>query len=76
VFPTSDKTKPAFILELKKTDTRQALDETHREKMLNDALAQIQTKAYHTDLTAKGYQQIIELAILGSGKQVWVKQAR
>ncbi|MGL6105239.1 AAA family ATPase [Romboutsia sp.] len=66
-----DNTKPGVIFEFKRYDEE---DEESIAEMLDIALNQIEDKKYDTTLKSRGIDNIIKLAIVFNGKEVYIKQ--
>jgi len=65
IFHKSDKSKPAIIMELKVKQKNKRI-----EKILKDAMKQIEKKKYDVELRSQGYNKIIKMVIVFDGKQV------
>jgi len=68
-----DRIKKGIILEFKKINARKK--ET-REKAMEAALKQIEDKNYASELQAAGIKDILKLAIVFQGKELWVKEGK
>jgi hypothetical protein len=66
-----DPAQTGYVIEFKSVDTEE--NETV-ETAQEAALAQIEAKKYETELVERGINHIKKLAILFSGKEVFVKQ--
>ncbi|MCP5107147.1 MAG: AAA family ATPase, partial [bacterium] len=66
-----DLTRTGYVIEFKTVDTEE--NETV-ETAAEAALAQIEEKKYETELIARGIENIKKLAIVFSGKDVYVKE--
>jgi hypothetical protein len=64
-----DPTRVGYIIEFKKTRKNETM-----ESAVKSALNQIEEKKYETDLLERGITHIKKLAIVFSGKEVFVKQ--
>jgi len=62
-----------YVIEFKKVS---AYDKETVESAIAKAFAQIEAKAYETELRGRGVKTIKKLAIVFEGKQVWVKEQR
>jgi hypothetical protein len=65
-----DRKKKAIILELKSLQKTLHKDP---EKATIEALKQIEEKGYAKELEAEGYKDIMKLAVVSDGKEVWVR---
>jgi hypothetical protein len=63
-----DKSKTGIIMELKKKLKKYTV-----EKVLNDALKQIEEKKYETELLSFGIKNILKIAVTFDGKKCWLK---
>jgi hypothetical protein len=66
---TTNETQRGIILEFKRVDKGQK-----PEDVLEDALKQINDKAYTTELEAAGVTDILRLAVVFRGKEMWLKR--
>jgi hypothetical protein len=66
-----DKNKQAIIMELKSVNKTRHRD---FDKSIQEALKQIEDRAYARELQAQGYNDILKLAIVSDGKLVKVKR--
>jgi hypothetical protein len=64
----NDKSKLGIIMELKKK-----LKKYKVEKVLDDALKQIEEKKYETELLSFGIKNILKIAVTFDGKRCWLK---
>jgi hypothetical protein len=64
-----DKDRKAFIIELKTIRKRETKDES-----LENALKQIEDRKYEAEILKRGIKDIIKLAVVFDGKEVWVKK--
>jgi hypothetical protein len=64
-----DKDRKAFIIELKTIRKRETKDES-----LENALKQIEDRKYEAEILKRGTKDIIKLAVVFDGKEVWVKK--
>jgi hypothetical protein len=64
-----DKSKTAFIMELKTIKKRET-----KEESLEEAIKQINERKYETEILKRGIINIMKLAIVFDGKEVWVKK--
>jgi len=65
-----DINKKGIIMELKKIDD---FEEDTKEMVLEKALKQIEEKQYETELIDRGIKDILKLAVVFKGKEVWVR---
>ena len=65
-----DKSQKGIIMELKKINKKRK--ET-KDIALEKALNQIEEKGYEKELLDRGIENILKLAIVFDGKEVWVK---
>ncbi|QTA80133.1 AAA ATPase-like domain-containing protein, nuclease domain-containing [Desulfonema limicola] len=66
-----DKDKTGIIIEFKKVDKEK--NESH-EKAMEAALKQIEEKNYASELQAAGIRDILKLAVVFQGKELWVRK--
>ena len=66
-----DKTRQAIIMELKSVNKTRHKD---FDKSIQEALKQIEDRAYAKELQAEGYSDILKLAIVSDGKLVKVQR--
>ena len=66
-----DKTRQAIIMELKSVNKTRHKD---FDKSIQEALQQIEDRAYAKELEAEGYNNILKLAIVSDGKLVKVQR--
>jgi hypothetical protein len=66
-----DKNKQAIIMELKSVNKTRHRD---FDKSIQEALKQIEDRAYARELQAQGYNDILKLAIVSDGKLVKVQK--
>ena len=66
-----DKNKQAIIMELKSVNKTRHKD---FDKSIQEALQQIEDRAYSKELQAEGYSNILKLAIVSDGKMVKVER--
>jgi hypothetical protein len=64
-----DTNKTAFIMELKTIRRKETKDQS-----LEAALKQIKDRKYELDILKRGIKDIIQLAVVFDGKEVWVKK--
>ncbi|QTA80126.1 AAA ATPase-like domain-containing protein, nuclease domain-containing [Desulfonema limicola] len=64
-----DKGKTGIIIEFKKVNKK----ESH-EKAMEKALKQIEDKNYASELQAAGIKDILKLAVVFQGKELWVRE--
>jgi hypothetical protein len=69
----TDKGQPGYVIEFKTVD---AEDNETVDTAVEAALAQIEEKKYETELIERGIENIKKLAIVFSGKNVYVKENR
>ena len=65
-----EKNYPGFILELK---WKKGLDQTALNNLAEEALQQISDKKYETELLMEGVENIFQLGIAFSGKNITIK---
>ena len=65
-----DLKKQGIIIEFKQVDEE---DKETPEKAMERALKQIEDRAYATELEAAGIRDILKLAVVFQGKELWVK---
>ena len=65
-----DRGRTAVLMELKSIAGPHQED---AEKALEAARAQIEKRAYAAELEARGYRQVLRLAVVSDGKRVWVR---
>ncbi len=65
-----DKNKLGFVIEFKTVRKKETL-----ETAIKSALDQIEEKKYETELVERGIQNIKKLAVVFSGKDVYIKEA-
>ena len=66
-----DLTRTGYVMEFKAVDKE---DNETVETAVESALAQIEEKKYETELIEKGIKKIKKLAVVFSGKDVYVKE--
>jgi len=66
-----DTTKKVIVMELKKIDD---FDEETKDKCLEAALTQLRDRQYDIGIKARGYSDILQIAITFDGKRAWVKK--
>ncbi len=66
-----DTKKTAIVMELKSLDKTRHKDP---DRAIEEALKQIEDRGYARELESKGFQDILRLAIVSDGKQVWIKE--
>jgi hypothetical protein len=67
-----DVTRAGYVIEFKTVDTE---DNETVETAAEAAMAQIEEKKYETELIDRGIENIKKLAIVFSGKDVYVKES-
>jgi hypothetical protein len=67
----TDKGQPGYVIEFKTVDTE---DNETVDTAVEAALAQIEEKKYETELIERGIENIKKLAVVFSGKDVYVKE--
>ena len=65
-----DLKKHGIIIEFKQVDEE---DGETPEKAMETALKQIEARAYATELEASGITDILKIAVVFRGKELWVK---
>jgi len=65
-----DKNKKGIIIEIKSIG-----DEDDHEEELEEALNQIEDKKYDQELRSQGVIDIVKLAVVFCGKQLWLRYA-
>ncbi|QTA80131.1 AAA ATPase-like domain-containing protein [Desulfonema limicola] len=68
-----DKDKTGIIIEFKKVDKEK--NENH-EKAMEAALKQIEEKNYASELQAAGIKDILKLAVVFQGKELWAAEGK
>ena len=71
VIPRTYKGQPGYVIEFKTVDTE---DNETVDTAVEAALAQIEEKKYETELIERGIENIKKLAVVFSGKDVYVKE--
>ncbi len=71
ILPKKDRLKPAVILEMKSIA---GFYKDEPEKAMDEALKQIERRAYAKELNNRGFSKIIKVAVVSDGKKVWVKR--
>ena len=66
-----DKNKQAIIIELKSVNKTKHKD---FDKSIEEALKQLKDKAYYKEIKARGYNNILELAVVSDGKEVRIEK--
>jgi hypothetical protein len=66
-----DKSKPAIVMELKKSKKKKEL----RKKALNSAVEQIIQKEYISYVKKRDYNNILAFGLVFDGKRCWVKKS-
>ncbi len=69
--PKKDKSKPAILMEMKSITGFYKEDP---EKAIQEAIEQIEKRAYAKELKAKGFDNVIKIVVVSDGKKVWVKR--
>jgi hypothetical protein len=64
-----DKSKTAFIMELKTIKKKET-----KEESLEEAIKRINERKYETEILKRGITDIMKLAIVFDGKDVWIKK--
>ena len=65
-----DRTRPAILMEMKSIT---GFYEEEPEKAIQDAMEQINTRAYAKELEARGFDNVIRIVVVSDGKKVWVR---
>jgi len=68
--PRNDMSKPAILMEMKSIT---GFYKEEPEKAINEAIEQINTKAYAKELEARGFRNVLKIVVVSDGKKVWVK---
>ncbi len=66
-----DRTKPAILMEMKSIAGFYKEDP---EKAMQEAIEQIDKRAYAKELEARGIKEVIKIVVVSDGKKVWVKR--
>jgi len=69
--PKKNKSKPAILMEMKSITGFYKEDP---EKAIQEAIDQIEKRAYAKELKAKGFDNVIKIVVVSDGKKVWVKR--
>ena len=69
--PKKDRSKPAVLLEMKSIA---GFYEEEPERAMKEAVEQIGKRAYARELEARGFTNVIKVAVVSDGKKVWVRE--
>ena len=71
VIPKSDHSRQAVLLEMKSIAGFYKEDP---HKAMQDAVEQIGKRSYARELEARGFKDVIKIAVVSDGKRVWVRE--
>ena len=68
--PIKDRSRPAVLMEMKSIT---GFYEEEPEKAIQNAVDQINKRAYAKELEARGFENVLRIVVVSDGKKVWVK---
>ena len=68
--PKTDRSRPAILMEMKSIT---GFYEEEPDKAIEDAVEQIEKRAYAKELEARGFADVLKIVVVSDGKQVWVR---
>ena len=71
VIPKSDRSRPAVLLEMKSIAGFYKEDP---HKAMQEAVEQNGKRSYARELEARGFKDVIKIAVVSDGKRVWVRE--
>ncbi len=69
--PKRDRSKPALLLEMKSIV---GFYEEDPERAMRETVEPIGKRAYARELEARGFTNVIKVAVVSDGKKVWVRE--